>query len=86
MDDRLAFSFAAYNAGFGHLRDARMVAERQGLDPDRWFDNVERAMLSLSDPDVYRNTRHGFVHGQEPVRYVRRINDLGLMYFRLVPQ
>jgi hypothetical protein len=42
-------------------------------------------MLSLADPDVYRGTRHGYVRGGEPVRYVRRINGLGEMYYRLVP-
>jgi len=83
--DRQAFSLASYNAGYGHVRDARRVAELTGLDPDRWFDNVELSMLSLSDPDVYNFTRHGYVRGQEPVYYVRRINELGLMYYRLVP-
>ncbi|HSM06407.1 MAG TPA: transporter substrate-binding domain-containing protein [Longimicrobiales bacterium] len=86
LDDRMAFTFAAYNAGFGHLTDARRVAERQGLDPDRWSGNVEQAMLSLSDPDVYRTVPHGYVRGHEPVRYVRRINELGLMYFRVAPE
>jgi peptidoglycan lytic transglycosylase F len=86
LADRLAFAFAAYNAGFGHLRDARMVAARTGLDPDRWSDNVEKAMLTLSRPDVYRTVQYGYVNGREPVRYVRMIRELGEMYFRLVPQ
>ncbi|MEJ2539983.1 MAG: transporter substrate-binding domain-containing protein [Gemmatimonadota bacterium] len=84
LDDRIAFSLAAYNAGFGHLQDARQVAERKGLDPDRWIGQVEQAMLSLSDPDVYRTTRYGYVRGHEPVRYVRRIQQLTQMYFRQV--
>jgi membrane-bound lytic murein transglycosylase F len=83
--ERLAFALAAYNAGWGHVRDARRVAELTGLDPNRWFDSVERSMLSLSDPDVYRYTRHGYVRGKEPVYYVRRINELGQMYSRLIP-
>jgi len=83
--DRLAFTLAAYNAGWGHVRDARHVAELTGRDPDRWFDSVEHSMLSLSDPDVYSFTRHGYVRGREPVNYVRRINELGLMYFRMAP-
>jgi membrane-bound lytic murein transglycosylase F len=83
--DRRAFTLAAYNAGYGHVADARHVAKEMGLDPDRWFDNVEVAMLSLSDPDVYRNTTHGYVRGHEPVQYVRRIAELGQMYARLKP-
>jgi len=83
--DRLAFTLAAYNAGYGHVSDARRVAERTGRNPDRWFEHVEHAMLSLSDPDVFASTRHGYVRGREPVHYVRRINELGLMYYRLAP-
>ena len=83
--NRLAFTLAAYNAGWGHVRDARRVAEVTGRNPDVWFDSVEHSMLSLSDPDVYNFTRHGYVRGLEPVRYVRRINELGQMYFRLAP-
>ena len=85
LADRRAFTLAAYNAGFGHVTDARHVAEAMGLDPDKWYDNVEVAMRLLSDPDVYRNTTHGYVRGQEPVRYVRRIAELGQMYVRLKP-
>ncbi len=85
LADRVAFTLAAYNAGYGHVSDARRVAEASGRDPDRWFEHVELSMLSLSDPDVYRSTRHGFVRGKEPVNYVRRINELGQMYYRLAP-
>lgn len=81
--DRMAFTLASYNAGYGHLLDARRVAEREGLDPDRWFGNVERAMLMLSDPDVFNTVPHGYCRGAEPVAYVRRIIDLGQMYVRL---
>jgi len=35
------FSFAAYNAGPARVRGLRQKAEASGLDPDRWFDNVE---------------------------------------------
>jgi membrane-bound lytic murein transglycosylase F len=83
--DRMAFALAAYNAGYGHVSDARRVAEQQGRDPNRWFESVEVAMLSLSDPKVYNATRHGYVRGAEPVRYVRRINELAQMYYRLAP-
>lgn len=83
--ERMAFALAAYNAGWGHVRDARRVAELTGRDPNRWFDSVEHSMLSLSDPDVYNFTRHGYVRGKEPVYYVRRINELGQMYSRLAP-
>jgi membrane-bound lytic murein transglycosylase MltF len=35
------FTFAAYNAGPGRVRQLRKVAGRRGLDSNVWFDNVE---------------------------------------------
>jgi membrane-bound lytic murein transglycosylase MltF len=44
MDDvnRLLFAFAAYNAGPGRVRQLRREAAADGLDPNVWFNNVER--------------------------------------------
>jgi len=36
------FTFASYNAGPGRVRQLRREAEKQGLDPNVWFGNVER--------------------------------------------
>lgn len=74
--ERIWFTLAAYNAGLGHLIDARRLALELGLDRDKWFDNVEKAMLLLSKPEYYRKARHGYVRGHEPVAYVRDIRDL----------
>ena len=43
MDDlnKTLFSFASYNAGPARVSRLRAEAERQGLDPNLWFDNVE---------------------------------------------
>ena len=46
--ERMWFSLASYNAGSGHVHDARRLARQKGWNPDRWFNNVERAMLLLS--------------------------------------
>ena len=71
---RVRFALAAYNAGLGHVLDARELARRMdGMDPDRWFGNVEKAMLLLSDPKYYRKARYGFCRGKEPVAYVSHI-------------
>ena len=58
------------------IDDANRLAARKGWDPDRWFDNVEQAMLLLSEPRYYRKARHGYVRGIEPVTYVRDIREL----------
>lgn len=69
------FALAAYNAGVGHVRDARKLSKKLGLNPDKWFDNVEVAILKLAEPEYYRDARYGYVRGREPVRYVRNIRD-----------
>ena len=35
------FSFAAYNAGPARVRSLRRMAGEAGLDPNKWFNNVE---------------------------------------------
>ncbi len=39
--DKGLFAFAAYNAGPGRVQQLRGYAEKRGLDPNRWFNNVE---------------------------------------------
>jgi membrane-bound lytic murein transglycosylase MltF len=39
--NKTLFSFAAYNAGPGRIRDLRVRAEKRGLDPNVWLNNVE---------------------------------------------
>ena len=72
--DRMWFSLAAYNAGPGHVRDARRLASSLGLNPNRWFDNVEQAMLLLSRSQYARAAQHGYCRCREPVDYVRTIS------------
>ena len=40
--DKGLFAFAAYNAGPARIRQLRRDAESRGLDPNVWFNNVER--------------------------------------------
>lgn len=39
--DRPLFAFASYNAGPGNIAKMRTEAQARGLDPDKWFNNVE---------------------------------------------
>ena len=39
--NRTLFAFASYNCGRGNVAKARREAQKRGLDPDRWFNNVE---------------------------------------------
>ena len=43
--DRLAFTLSAYNGGIGNLLKERRIAKRKGLNPNLWFDNVEKVSV-----------------------------------------
>lgn len=75
VEERLWFSLASYNVGRGHVLDARRLARQLGLNPNRWFDNVEKAMLLLSRRTYARQARHGYCRGSEPVNYLREIRS-----------
>ena len=86
MADRTWLALAAYNAGVGHVRDARQLAAEKGWNPDKWFDNVEKAMLLLSKKEYATKAKHGYVRGHEPVNYVRQIRDRYFAYIKLKQQ
>jgi membrane-bound lytic murein transglycosylase MltF len=39
--NRQLFAFASYNCGPGNISKMRKEAVKRGLDPDKWFNNVE---------------------------------------------
>jgi membrane-bound lytic murein transglycosylase F len=84
--ERVRLGLAAYNAGMGHVEDARRVAADQGLDPDVWEGNVEKGFLLLQDPAIYRHARYGYVRGREPVNYVAHILERFGVYAAAVPE
>lgn len=66
------FALAAYNAGSGHLADARRLAIDHNEDPNNWED-VSKSLLRLMQRKYYQNARYGFCRGIETVRYVNEI-------------
>ncbi len=42
--DKGLMTLASYNAGPGRIRQLRKEAARRGLDPNKWFGNVERVV------------------------------------------
>lgn len=70
--DRTWLALAAYNVGYGHLEDARMLTEKAGRDPDKWMD-VKEFLPLLQKKKYYKQTRYGYARGNEPVIYVQNI-------------
>jgi len=70
--DRTWLTVAAYNVGFGHLEDARVLTQAQGKDPDSWAD-VRLRLPLLAQERWYSRARHGYARGWEPVQFVDRI-------------
>jgi membrane-bound lytic murein transglycosylase F len=70
--DRTLMTLAAYNVGFGHLEDARILTQRGGKNPDLWIDVREHLPL-LSNKQYYTTLKYGFARGSEPVTYVDNI-------------
>lgn len=70
---RAWFALAAYNAGYGHLMDARRLARQAGRDQNDWF-AVREYLPLLLQPEYYSRTRHGYARaGAESVIYVRNV-------------
>ena len=70
--DHTWFALAAYNIGFGHLEDARILTQKSGKSPDKWVD-VKEFLPLLSEPGWYEQTRHGEARGGEAFAFVTRI-------------
>ena len=76
-NERLYFILAAYNAGPGHVLDAMKLAEKNGMDPQKWDGNVALWLLKKSDPQYYNDivVRNGYFRGTESVAFVSEILD-----------
>lgn len=73
--NRIIFTMAAYNCGYGHIRDAQLLAEENRLDRNIWSGQVEKMLLALSKPKNFNKPfiEYGYVRGQEPVNYIKQI-------------
>jgi membrane-bound lytic murein transglycosylase MltF len=64
--NRPLFAFASYNCGPGNVARARREAEKRGLDPNKWFNNVEVVVAQQI--------------GTEPPTYIRNIYKYYVAY------
>jgi membrane-bound lytic murein transglycosylase F len=72
--DRTWLALAAYNVGYGHLEDARVLAQRRGKNPDVW-DDVREQLPLLTQEQWYSSLKRGYARGWEPARYVEQVRE-----------
>lgn len=72
--DRTWMALAAYNVGYGHLEDARILAQRRGLNADSWID-VRKTLPLLARSQYYTTVRRGFARGGEAVILTENIRN-----------
>lgn len=70
--DRTLMALAAYNLGYGHLRDARKLAQELGQPADTWR-GIRSVLPLLQQKKYYRNLTYGYARGVEAVQYVDHI-------------
>ena len=72
---RIKFALASYNCGFGHIKDAQVLATKYGKDSLNWDNGVDDFVLNLSKPEFYNDpsVAFGYARGYEPYEYVKEI-------------
>jgi len=84
--DRTLMALAAYNIGFGHLKDARVLADRLGKPSNSWH-GVRSVFPLLQKKKYYRTLKHGYARGSEAVQYVDRIRTYHkVLIMAMLPQ
>jgi membrane-bound lytic murein transglycosylase F len=77
--DRTWMALASYNVGFYHVKDARLIAEWNGWDPDTWI-GISKALPLKAQQKWYSRVPYGYARGWEPVLYVDNIRR----YFNII--
>jgi membrane-bound lytic murein transglycosylase F len=72
--DRTWLALAAYNVGYGHLEDARVLAQMRGKNPDSW-DDVRAQLPLLAQQPWCSRVKRGYARGWEPARFVEQVRQ-----------
>jgi membrane-bound lytic murein transglycosylase MltF len=73
-EERVDFTFAAYNAGPARINSLRRRAAKEGLDPNRWNRNVEyvaRKVIGRETDQYVANIHMYYVAYQTSLRMIR---------------
>ena len=85
-NEALKFALASYNVGLGHVLDATRLAEKFGLDPTIWNNNVELMLKNKAEEKYYNDevVYYGYCKGSEPVFYVKQVIERYKHYANLI--
>ena len=74
-EERTKFVLASYNAGLGHILDARELAASRGRNPAVWEDHVEEMLLKKSQPEYFNDpvVKTGYCRCRETTKYVENV-------------
>lgn len=72
---RIKFSMASFNAGYGHVLDAQKLTKKYKGNFLRWDNGVDQYILNLSKSKFYNDpvVKYGYVRGSEPYNYIVEI-------------
>ena len=87
-NERLRFILASYNAGPGHVLDAMKLAEKNGMDPQKWEGNVAIWLTKKSQPKYFNDAvvKNGYFRGTESVAFVSEILNRYEHYKNIIPE
>ncbi len=83
--DRTYMALAAYNIGYAHVEDARVLAKRLGLNPDSWAD-VKKTLVLLKNPEYYTTLKYGYASGGAPVIFVESVRSYQRILEKFQPE
>jgi len=83
--DRSWMALAAYNQGLGHLEDARVLAQRLGLDPDTWI-HVRQTLPLLAVEMHHSTLKYGYARGGEAMALTENVRAYYQAMVKLVPE
>lgn len=86
-EEKIKFTLASYNAGLGHVYDARKLAKKYGRNDNIWTESTDTFMILKANPAYYSDpvVKHGYCRGNEPFKYVLIIMERYEDYKNLVP-
>jgi len=73
--ERIKFVLASYNAGHGHIEDARIITKLIGKNTVLWNDNVTEGLKLKTQKQYYRlpEVKNGYCRGYQIINYVQDI-------------